>query len=248
MRQIILDRNLKEINLFSDLTAGELEIITQVGGLKNYAKGEIIFHSGKKGEECFFILEGRLKLCQTLEDGREVSFEIIEPGDMFGEGTLLENPRYSCNAEILEDTRVLILPRQQIFDFIEQNGRFGLKLVRYMTRRLVEFRQRQEMLLYSVNIRLARLLLGLAKKYGVTTPQGVKINLKLTHQELANLIGTARETLTLTIGKFRREGLLTKTSGSILIRSIAELEIRANLNTPAPEVVEKDFTLEMPVN
>lgn len=228
MREAGQIEDFRKLSLFSTLTSEELDNLGQFVTPRSCAKTEIIYHSDKPDEDGYVILKGRVKLCLGLEDGREVSFEVLGEGDFFGEGVLLEAPCNNCTAQAIERTELLVIPRRQLLQLMEENGRFSLQLARYLAGRLADIRQRQEMLLHSVNVRFARLLLGLAKRYG-TTPLGPnnKLNVKLTHQEMANLIGTARETLTLTIGKFRSEGVLAESGRSVVIKNMSELERRA---------------------
>jgi len=229
--------DLKRIALFDELGAAELESLSQFIILHTFAKAQIIYQADKSGEDCFLILKGRVKLCLGLEDGREISFEILGPGDFFGEGVLLEPPLHNCAAQAIERSELLLLPRRQLLELMENNGRFSLYMARHLAGRLHEFRQRQEMLLHSVNVRFARLLLSLAKRHGtLISGPGVRLNVKLTHQEMANLIGTARETLTVTIGKFRQEGILTENRHNLVIKNMPELERRA---WPVSEAVPK---------
>ncbi|MEI6043598.1 MAG: Crp/Fnr family transcriptional regulator [Chloroflexota bacterium] len=219
---------LKKVALFHSLTSEELEGLSNVVTQRSCLKSEIIYESDKPGEECFILLKGWVKLCLGLEDGREVSFEILGPGDFFGEGVLLESPCYNCTAQAIERVELLGLTRRQILQLMENNGHFSLQIARYLVQRLADFRQRQEMLVHGANIRFARLLLTLAKRYGTpSSGSDIQLNLKLTHQEMANLIGTARETITLTIGKFRNEGILAGSGSTFVIKDRAELERRA---------------------
>ncbi len=222
--------DLKEIQLFSNLSTNEAENLRQGIGRRNCARSEVIYNADKPGEDCFFILKGRVRLYLGLEDGREVSFEMLGPGDFFGEGVLLEPTACNCAAQAIERTELLVVPRRQLLQLMEGNGRFSLTIARYLAGRLAAFRQQHEMMLHSVNIRFARLLLALAHRYGTTATSGatVRLNVKLTHQEMANFIGTARETLTLTIGKFRSEGVLAESGRTLVIKNMAELERRAS--------------------
>lgn len=222
-------KNFREIELFKTLNEEEWDYLCNHLTQRACAKTDEIFHADEPGEDCFILLKGRVKLCLSLEDGREISFEILGSGDLIGEGVLLDPPRYNCDAKAMERTELAVVPRRQLLQLMENNGQFSLHIARHMAGRLSDFRQRQEMLLHSVNVRFARLLLNLAKRYGSDDHgPSVRLNVKLTHQEMANLIGTARETLTLTVGKFRNEGVLAESGRSLVIVDMEELERRAS--------------------
>lgn len=193
---------------------------------KQYRRRQFIFTVGAKNEHVYLLLSGRVKLCCGAPSGREVTLGIIGPNEFFGENQLFEtNPVYGCTAEVMEDATVLVFRRSDFAATLGSNPDALLELAKMQSalRNKAENRL-AEYVFYDVPARLAHLLARLADTNGRKTKEGMLIRIKLTHQELANLVGSTRETTTLILNDFRRRGLLEFSGRKIVVSDPGALQ------------------------
>src|SRR5690606_25383107 len=141
------------------------------------------------------------------EDGREKTLALLGEGEFFGEMALLDEGPRSAIAQALEKTTLLTLLRSDFDDFLARNAAASRQIIKVLSSRLRETNaQVMDIVFRDVRGRVATALLKLSDLHGVPCPMGQKIDLKLTHQELANLVGTARETVTRVLAEFQDMG------------------------------------------
>ena len=162
---------------------------------------------------------GRVKISRITEGGKELTLAILEAGEVFGELEVLEGGHRDTIAEALEDISICVLKRKDFEDVLKKNPDLTLRLTKLIGFRLKKIENRIEDLVFrDVPSRLARLFLSLAKEFGKASEDEVRLNLKITHQELANLIGSTRETVSATLNDFRRRELIRQDHHFIIIR------------------------------
>ena len=187
----------RKIPLFSSLKDEELEAIARVSVLKNCPKDTLILIEDEEGDALFIIREGKVKVTSFSETGKEVIFSILGVGDFFGDMSLLDGKPRSASVISLEESSVYILRRADFHRIIEKHPNIALKLLKELTSRLRKADERIESLaLLDVRGRVAGILLQLAEESGKKTPEGIVIRSRPTHQDLANMVGTTRETVT----------------------------------------------------
>lgn len=201
---------LKKINLFYDLKEDEL---TEVAGIvmeRKYRKGRIIFMEGEPGEAVFFLKSGRIKISKQDDEGREHILHYVNPGEVFAEVVLFDGGAYPATAEVLEDAEVGVIGCSAMDNLVIGNPGIALALLKVMAGRLRFAQQKiMELALKDTTRRLAGALLKLAEEHGMPGEGGVKICLSLTNQELANLVGTSRETVNRIMSELRRRKAIT---------------------------------------
>ena len=224
-----MDTNLqifKKIPIFAELAEDQLQRLSQVVMERQYRKNQIIFGEGDPGEALFFLKAGKIKLTKTTPDGREQILAFRSAGEIFAEVVLFDGGPYPATAEVVEDAKIGIIRNQDIEKIINQNVDIAVSLLKVMSKRL---RQAQtavkDIALKDVYGRLASILLKLAVDHGSQAPDGTKICLNLTHQELANMIGTSRESVNRVISEWRNEGILDAQRGEITILNPQKLKI-----------------------
>ena len=216
------------VNLFEGLRESDLEVLTHYSQNRSYRRGEIIYLPGDPATTVYFLKAGRVKLVYIDESGRRLTMTICRPGQPFGELTLSEEREHRLLAEALTDVELCSIPKSALMQFAAERPQISLRLTKWAGRQLQEVQVRLEELLFKdVPTRLARVLLRLAEEHGESTSEGVLIDLPLTHQELAELIGSTRETTSLTLSAFTREGLLTRRRRCFLLRDPEALRQRA---------------------
>jgi len=199
---------LRRIHLFADLTDRESDTILDLMHEKNIARGAAIFHQNDQGGGLYLILAGAVKISRTGRDGRDVTVAVLQEGNFFGEMSLLDGQPRSASATAAQTTRLLVLDREHFQRYVLGQARIMAKLLRELSKRLRAADQTIENLaLVSVHDRLFSLLGHLghrgALKSGVAT-----IARAPTHQELAEMVGSSRETVTRSLAAMEKAGLI----------------------------------------
>jgi CRP/FNR family transcriptional regulator len=215
---------LKKIPFFADLADDELSMIAAVMAEKIFVKNALIFLEGDPGEGLFIIKQGRVKISKCSVDGREQILHLLKEGEVFAEVVLFDQGVYPATAEAVEETRVWLLRNEDMERLLQHQPKLAVKLLRLMSRRL---RQAQllirDLALHDTCGRLAGLLLRFARREGEKTGKGIVLDLDLTRQELASMIGTSRETVARILSRFQKEGLLELDKQKIIIRDEQKL-------------------------
>ncbi|GEA16700.1 MAG: family transcriptional regulator, cyclic receptor protein [Moorella sp. (in: firmicutes)] len=198
---------LRQVPVFADLSPEELQHIASLALLRRYRKNMYIFMEGEPGDAIYFVKKGAIKLFQVLEDGREKILHFVREGEIFAEVLLFEGGPYPATAETLEDTEVGIIRNADMERLLSQHGEIAVKIIKVMSRRLRRAQEHiRDLALKGAYGRLASTLLQLARDYGTPREDGVTIDLNLSQQELASLIGTSRETVARILSDFKRLG------------------------------------------
>ena len=193
---------LKTVDIFQDLTDQELEAVESSVTTIPCATGKIFYAPEDTGEALFILKEGRVQLYRISPDGRKIVTNTLGPGTIFGEMSLIGQGMYDSFAEATEECAVCKMDRADLEELLLEKPRVALRIFEVIGRRLLEVETRlEDMAFKTVAGRLASLLLRLMREQG-TTIRG------LTHQNLADDIGTHRETTTQTLSRFKADGLL----------------------------------------
>lgn len=199
--------HLKKIQLFSSLTDDELHQIKDKLSLKRYKKHEVILFEEDTTEYMYIILNGKTKVIQTTEDGKEILLAMHHSGEFFGEMSLLDGKTSPATVVAMEDSSVAIISRQEFYSLIKAQKRILDNLLLILCSRLRDSWEKIQLLnLKNASQRIKILFLMLSDKYGEKTAEGVTLNIKLTHQEIAEMTGMTRETVTRMIDKWQKDG------------------------------------------
>jgi len=216
---------LKKIYLFSGLNDDELAEIAAFTLERKYQKGRIIFVEEEPGEAIYFLKSGLIKVSKQDGEGREHTLHYVNPGDVFAEVVLFDAGGYPATAEVVEDAEIGLIRNRDMDRALIKNPGMTLEMLKIMARRLRNAqRQIMELALKDTTRRLAGLLLKLAEEHGVLRNNGVLISLPLTNQELANLVGTSRETVNRILSEFRRRKAITIVKQEGIVVNRAKLE------------------------
>lgn len=214
-----------KIPLFRDLAEEELDEISRLARVRNYKKNMIIFMEGEPGEALYFVVSGKVKITKTSSDGREQILHIFQHGDVFAEVVLMDGGPYPATAEVIEAGQIGMLMNQDVENLIRAKPDIAIKLLRIMSKRLrMAQAQVRDLALKDTYGRLAGMLLMLGREHGEDTPNGIKIDLPLSRQELANLIGTTRETVTRVLSDFKKYKCLELDKHTIIITNQNKLK------------------------
>ena len=199
---------LKHVRLFDGMSQTEMQEMAQITRMQEVKKRQPLYFPGDPSSNVYLLKQGRVKLANTGAGGREVTFEILEPGEIFGELEVLEDLPRETAAEALDDTLICVIRREDFNHYLALHPDVTVKLTKLIGLRLRKIQSRVEDLVFrDVPARLAHLLLELRKTAGVAEGTAIRLRVKLTHQEMGNLIGCSRETVSATFGQFRDDGL-----------------------------------------
>jgi CRP-like cAMP-binding protein len=212
---------LRKVPLFSELSEDELRQLAGVVREQHYRRNVTIFHINDPGNALFIIKSGMVKV--TIEDqtGREIILRILYPMDFFGEMALIESLPRSATVTTQEPTEALVMYRDHFLLLIEKTPRILLNMTATLSRRLRRMNELiRSLAFYDVYGKVARVLLELVTERGRQTEKGMVIDLRFTQQELAELAGMSRETMTRTLRDFQQAGVVHIESGIITILEI----------------------------
>ena len=190
----------------------------------SFKKKEGIFSEGDMPEWFYIVLKGKIKITKLSHEGKEIILEIISPYDIFGGVAVLQNFPYPANAVAMEYSEVIKIAQQSLMHLID---RFP-NLMYFITLQLGDrMRSSHDSLkniaLERVESRIAALLLKLSNKVGIETSEGLLIDIRLTKQDVADMVGTTVETSIRTFSKFKKQGLIADMDGKFIIKDLKKL-------------------------
>lgn len=204
--------------LFQQLPISAIEDVTQRVAVRRASVGTTVVSQDEPGDAMFLIMSGRAKVVIFGENGREVTLAILRPGDAFGEMSLFDGEHRSANVIAMEPTTLLVLSRDDLLKHVSQHPRTALNMLGEMARRLRRADDTiAQLALCDVNERLIHRLVLLAREEGSETPEGVLIRRRPTQQELANMIGSCRETISRAFNQLAREGLIIPRGRALVV-------------------------------
>lgn len=202
---------LQRVSIFQGVGSDGLARIATITGEKSFPKKSIIFHEGDVGDTLYILKSGRVKIAKITEDGREKTLCIMQPGDFFGEMAIFDNLPRSATAEVIDDAATVHTVAKRDFErTLMDHPSIALQIMRDLTRRIRQVNQQVEDLAFKdVHERVASTLSHLSKSEGRQIGSKVLINLKMTHQDLANMVGSSRETVTRALNRLQDEGVIS---------------------------------------
>jgi CRP/FNR family cyclic AMP-dependent transcriptional regulator len=215
--------------LFGVLEPDALAEIAQRTVARKYRKGSILFVQGEEGERCFAIVSGTVKLSAYHADGREAVLAVLGPGDVFGELALFDEAPRSADATALEDAELLSLDRSALNEAVATHPEIATALLRVLGRRLRQANEAfQDIAFFDVPGRVARRLADLADSYGVEVDEGVMIDIFLSQESLAQMVGATRESVNKALALLKRRGLVARSGKRYYVSDVGRLRSRAH--------------------
>ncbi len=201
---------LKHIPLFSSLTDQELQRISSKMKIKLFGKNETILHEEDTNEYMYTILSGSVKVIQTTEDGRETIIAMHKTGDFFGEMSLIDGKTMPATVLALEDTQTAIISKKAFNDLMSEQPKVVENLLIILCARLRDSWNTIQMLNFNNAAQRIKMLFAiLLGEYGERSAEGITLNLKLTHQNIANMAGITRETVTRVLDRWQKDKEIT---------------------------------------
>ncbi len=209
---------LKKIPLLADISHDTLQRLVEKVQLNEVRRRRVVYLPGDPGQAVYFVNGGRVKISKVTRDGKELTLAYRGPGEIFGELVLIDGGPREEMAEAMENALITEIERGEFERLIQREPMIGYRLTKIVAERRREVENKIETLIFKdVNAKLAELLLRLAGEYGVDDERGTLVALKITHQEMANLIGSTRETVSLTLSQFKRRGLIQTEGRKVIL-------------------------------
>jgi len=195
---------------------------------RTFKKGEYVFLPEEDADKVFFIYEGRIKIGAYSDGGKEITKAIISNGEVFGELAVTGLSKRRDFAQALESTTVCVVAANEMKDLVREHSGLNLFFMRIMGSRVLEMEKRLESLVFrDSRTRIVEFLHDLATKKGQRVGYEMLVRKFLTHQEIANLTATSRQTVTTVLNDLRNKNLLTFNRRRLLIRDMDELKKEA---------------------
>lgn len=218
---------LARIPLFKSLDSRDLEDLARLLREQKVKKGDVLFRKKSEGNALYFIREGAIKIVLPSRMGDERIVTIFSAGDFFGEMSLLDGMPRSADAVAVKSSKVLILNRSDFLRFLKKNDSAMEKILSTLSIRL---RKTDELLedttFLNIPARFAKKLLEIGETFGQRDGEALTINLKLSQQELADMVGATRESINKELRVLREKGLVTTTDKDIHIHDVERLRRR----------------------
>lgn len=218
---------LKQITFFAGLSEDEIAQLMSASKRRTFRAGEVIFHRDDPGQVLYMIKEGKVKICRFSPDGQEISLAVLGKGEYFGEFALLDGLPRSADAIAMERVECYSLQRSDFHNAIMKTPKIAIEVMEALTKRLRTTDQMVEDLIFlDVYGRVAKKLLELAEAHGAETDSGVRIDVRLTQQELASMVGASRESVNKVLGYFTEKNFISTDKHRITLHRIADLQRR----------------------
>jgi len=203
---------LKRIRLFHALTDDELYDISPKVMLKEFRKNHVILREQDTNSFMYIIVRGKVKIYQVTDQGKEMIMSVHSMGDFFGEMSLIDGKTDPATVAAMEPSLIAVIPRDDFYFLLHSQKKILENLLELMCTRLRESWKKIQMLNFNdASQRIKMLMLMLAETYGEKTTEGTTLGIKLIHQNIADMTGLTRETVTRVLDRWKKNGEITIT-------------------------------------
>ena len=224
----------RDCSLFGRLSDDQLRRLERRARMREFPRNSAIYLPSDNADSAFLLGRGRVRICSNTAEGKQSILAFIDPGELFGELSLVQEGEREERAEAAVDSTVILLPGDELRQMMEESASLSLGVTKLIGLRRQRVERRLRNLLFRSNRdRIGHLLLELTEQYGKAVDEGVHLNIKLSHQELASIIGVTRETVTTLLGEMQLEGLLKVGRQKIIIRSLQRLASILEVSVPS---------------
>ncbi len=216
---------LRQFPLFRELDDQEFEKLSQITIAHSYQKKANVFMQGEPRQAVFFIRKGIIKVYKIDVNGNEQIVSFLRKGEMFPHTGFFDQTPYPATAEVIEPTDLFVIPIKSFEQLMLETPTIAIKVMRVMGEKIRELQAKlQEFAVYDVNCRIYSFLMRLAREHGTLVGDHIQINLPLTHQEFANMVGTTRETVNRVFSQLKKDQIISMDRKRITILDPQALE------------------------
>ena len=215
----------REERLFCNLSLPALKRLEGITAAASYPKGATLFVEGQKPRGVFILCTGKVKLSTSSADGKTLILRVPEQGEILGLAATVSGQPYQASAEVLEPAQANFIARNDFLDFLKEHGEAALRVAQQLSENyhLAINEMRTIGLSHSAAEKFARFLLEQANDGGGKNEGEVRLTLTLTHEEIAQMIGSSRETVTRLFSDFKKRQLLQVKGSTVVVQDIAAL-------------------------
>lgn len=215
---------LKNCDLLQKMSSDQLDRLEQHCQRRKFPAASPIYLPSESADSIYLVGSGLVKICHLTGDGKIATLAYVKPGEVFGELALFDSSERGEYVESVEASVLIRIPKLRIQELMNRDLDIALAVTKLVGLRRQRIERRLRSLLFTSNQhRLNHLLLDLAEQFGVAIDGGIRLGLKLSHQEIANLIGTTRETVTILMGKLKSEGLISGQRQTVILNDMSRL-------------------------
>lgn len=216
---------LKRCDLFHDLNKAALERIAAIANEKNVPKKQIIMSADGEDDVMYVLKKGTVRVFKLSPDGKMITLDILKDGDIFGAMAEIKGGTTGAYAETLEDSYICAIRQDALTGVIKEMPELAVSLIGKINQKLKEAEDRiADLVFRDVPGRIASVLLKLAEQFGKDNPAGRQISFKFTHQELADMVGASRETVTVVLSEFKTDKVIATNGKYITIIDVDTLK------------------------
>jgi CRP/FNR family transcriptional regulator, cyclic AMP receptor protein len=218
--------SVREEHLFCNLTIHAGQRLNEIKSTAVYPKGAMLFIEGQQPRGVFVLCAGKAKLSTSSREGKTIITKLSDAGDVLGLNSVISNRPYEVTAEMMEPGQANFIPRESLLQFLKDHGEVALRVAEQLSRNYYTAYEeiRTLGLATSPSEKFAKLLLSWSPKSGNNDGGGTQVKLTLTHEEIAEIIGTTRETVSRLFSEFKRKQLLQLKGSTLIIRNRPALE------------------------
>ena len=226
IRENCLECTARFNRLFCDLSRDALGAFQAIKSTTVYPKGAVLFVEGQSPRGVYVLCSGRAKLSTSSSEGKTLIMRVADAGEVLGLSATVSGKPYDASAEVMDAGQVNFVARDDFLRFLAQYGDACLRVAQHLSNNyhLACDQIRSLGLSHSVGERLARLLLEWCEKTGEKSEQGIRVRMLLTHEQIAQLLGTSRETITRLLAEFKRNQFIKLRGSSLVVRNRSALQ------------------------
>jgi CRP/FNR family transcriptional regulator len=200
----------------------------------HYSKGDFIFREGDPTEYVHIVKTGTVKCVKSTAEGKECTLKMLMPGDLFCcDVAAFNGASHPGSAQPMGDASILRMSKTAYFEMLQRNPNAAIEVIKYLGNRLNEAQEKtKDLALDRADRRLASLLVDLATRNGITEPAGIRLTVRMTRQDMANMVGVTTETAIRTMSRFKRDRLVSGIASCLLIRDLPGLKALASGSSP----------------
>lgn len=215
--------SIKKFDFFEVLTEEEIKALAQRMHVKEYRKRETIYFDGDTSDMVYLIRQGKVRLSTLDEHGNRLSLHHLKKGDIFGVMALAGQQKRNWTASAIQKTELVMIHKDDLFKLQQTNPKLGLKITKLVGKHTLFIENKlQDLMFKNVKDRLIYTLSKLAKEHGESTAS--QITIKITQQELAQLVGATRESVSPALGELEQSGVINREYGKIIVKGKLKLE------------------------
>lgn len=215
---------LKKVALLAEAGPEVLARLSERVEMREVRRRDVVYLPGDASRSVFFVCGGRVKICKVTRDGKSLTLGYCGPSEMFGESCLVGVAARTEMAEAVENALLAEIDRTDFERILAQHASLAIGVARHVIARRHDLENKLEALVFrDVSAKLAEQLIKLADEYGVDDARGKLVAMKITHQELANLIGSTRETVSLTLSQFKRKRYIVTDGRKVILSDLGGL-------------------------